>query len=147
MSRWFVRICAVLIVLRSFTNFGKLLQGEEAVLVFFGQILRGSDTTVLAVLVGLFMLVTGVTMLLESRWALALMAAYASYVAVNLLAWTLLHPEELVRVGSMLSGSTDVARQRQVGIAGFIGYGIVALGTTALPAWILYAQRSKARGR
>lgn len=56
MSRWFVRLCAALIILRSFTNFAKVSHGDEAVLVFFGQILRGSDTTVLAVVVGLFML-------------------------------------------------------------------------------------------
>jgi hypothetical protein len=147
MSRWFVRLCAALIILRSFTNFAKLSHGDEAVLVFFGQILRGSDTTVLAVVVGLFMLVTGVAMLIGSRWAYPLAAAYAAYVAVNLVAWTALNPGEFERVGRTLSDASDPTALRWIGVAGFLGYCVVALGTTALPAWILRRQRgSAARG-
>lgn len=138
MSTWFVRLCAVLIVLRSFTNFAKLGHGDNAVLVFFGQILRGSETTILAPLVGLFMLVTGLAVLASRTWALPLLAIYAVYVMVNLLSWTITNPGEFERVGGLLSSSTDPAYLRSVGIAGFVGYCIVALGTTALPAWIVY---------
>lgn len=141
MSLWFVRLCGLLILLRSFTNFAKLFHGDDAVLVFFGQILRGSETTVLAAVVGLFMLVTGVAMIAGARWAFPLVALYAVYVAVNLLAWTVTNPEEFDRVGRQLSSSVDPTTLRRVGIAGFLGYCAVALGTTALLAWILHRRR------
>jgi hypothetical protein len=144
MSLWFVRVCAALIIFRSFTNFAKLFHGDEAVLVFFGQILRGSETTVLAAAVGLFMLAAGVAMLVGSRWAFPLVAAYAVYVAVNLIAWTALNPDEFERVGRGLSSATDPSTLRWIGVAGFLGYCAVALGTTALPAWILHRRRAVA---
>ena len=62
MTLTFIRICAVLIGLRSLTNFGKLLQPTESVLVFFGQILHGGAVPVPAVAVGLFMLVTAIAL-------------------------------------------------------------------------------------
>ena len=66
---WFIRGCGLLIALRSLTNFAKLFQGDDAVLVVFGQILRGGDAALPAALIGLFMLVTGTLMLIGSRWA------------------------------------------------------------------------------
>jgi len=144
MSRWFVRLCAALIILRAFTNFAKLFQGNDAMLVFFGQILRGPDTTILAALIGLFMLVTGVAMLVGGRWAFPLIAAYAVYVAINLLTWTVSNPGELERVGRMLVTATDPSQLRWIGALGFLGYCLVALGTTAVPAWILYKQQRTA---
>src|SRR5262245_35222289 len=98
MSNWFIRLCGLLIVLRSFTNFAKLLQGDEAVLVLFGQILHGADAATPSVIVGLFMLATGVAMLTGSRWALPLVSVYAAYVAINLVAWTITNPDEFERV-------------------------------------------------
>jgi hypothetical protein len=141
MSDWFIRACGLLIVLRSFTNFAKLFQGDEAVLVLVGQILRGADVVVPAAIVGLFMLVTGIAMMVGSRWAFPLVAIYAAYVAVNLVAWTVTNPEEFVRVGGRLSDDTDPAALRTTGVLGFLGYCIVALGTTALPAWMLHRRR------
>ena len=141
MSKWFIRLCGLLIVLRSFTNFAKLFQGDDATLVIFGQILHGSAAGLPAVLVGLFMLVTGAAMLLDSRWAAPLVTAYAAYVAINLVTWTITNPDELERVGRRLSDATDPNALRRTGTAGFIGYCIVALGTTAVPAWLLWRQR------
>jgi hypothetical protein len=141
MSNWFIRLCGLLIVLRSFTNFAKLLQGDEAVLVLFGQIIRGGDAAVPSAIVGLFMLVTGVAMLAGSRWALPLVSIYAGYVAINLVAWTITNPDEFEHVGRRLSDASDAAALRRTGALGFVGYCIVALGTTALPAWLLYRQR------
>jgi hypothetical protein len=141
MSLWFVRLCAALIIFRAFTNFAKLFQGEEATLVFFGRILHGSDTTFLAAAVGLFMLVAGVALLIGARWALPLVAIYAAYVMTNLLAWTITNPDEFEKVGRRLIESSDPSTLRWVGIAGFLGYCIVALATTAGPAWILYRRR------
>ena len=141
MTDWFIRGCGLLIVLRSFTNFAKLFQGDEAVLVLFGQILRGGEAALPAAIVGAFMLATGAAMLIGSRWALPLVAAYAGYVAINLLAWTITNPEEFVRVGGRLSDASDPDALRTAGALGFVGYCIVALGTTALPAWMLYRRR------
>ena len=121
MSRWFVRICGFLIAFRAFTNFNKLFQGEDAVLVFFGQILKGSETTILAAVIGLFMLATGV--------------------AVNLLAWTITNPGEFERVGRTLSPGSEGAAIVWIGALGFLGYCAIALGTTAGPAWVLYRER------
>jgi hypothetical protein len=138
---WFIRGCGLLIVLRSLTNFAKLFQGDDAVLVVFGQILRGGDAAVPAALIGLFMLATGTAMLIGSRRAAPLVAVYAAYVAVNLVAWTATNPDEIERVGSRLSSASDPTALWWIGAAGFLGYCIVALGTTALPAWLLRRRR------
>ena len=105
------------------------------------QILRGGEAALPAAIVGAFMLATGAAMLIGSRWALPLVAAYAGYVAINLLAWTITNPEEFVRVGGRLSDASDPDALRTAGALGFVGYCIVALGTTALPAWMLYRRR------
>lgn len=141
MSTWFIRLCGLLIALRSFTNFAKLFHGDDAVLVLFGQILRGGDAAVPSLIVGLFMLATGVAMMAGSRWALPLVAIYAAYVAVNLLAWTITNPEEFERVGRSLGSDADTSAAQRTGALGFLGYCIVALGTTALPAWMLWRRR------
>ena len=144
MAKWFIRACGLLIALRSLTNFAKLLQGDEATLVTFGQILHGGDAAVPAALIGLFMLVTGVAMLVGSRWAGPLVAVYALYVAVNLVTWTITNPGEIERVGRRLSSNPDPTALWWIGAAGFFGYCIVAIGTTAGPAWLL-RRRADAR--
>lgn len=147
MSLIFIRVCAVLIGLRALTNFGKLFQGHDAVLVFFGQILHGNDVAVPAFGVGLFMLVTAIAMWKPSRWAFPLIAAYAAFVAMNLVLWTLTNPAELVRVGSRFSSATDPVRLRWFGLLGMLGYSLVALATTAGPAWLLWKRRATERER
>lgn len=142
MANGFIRFCGVLIVLRSFTNFAKLFQGDQATLVVFGQILHGSAAFLPSAAIGLFMLVTGIALVALHRWALPLITAYAAYVAINLVAWTVTNPEELERVGRRLSGTTtDPAALWRIGAAGFLGYCVVALGTTAGPAWLLRRRR------
>src|SRR3989442_14992228 len=107
MSRWIVRICAALIILRAFTNFAKLFQGDAAMLIFFGQILRGPDTTILSSVIGVFMLVTGLAMWMGGRRAFPLIAENAANVARNLLAWTDTITGEIERVGSMFFSVRD----------------------------------------
>jgi hypothetical protein len=141
MSVLFVRICAVLIGFRSLTNFAKLSQGSEAVLVFFGQILRGSDVAVPSLLVGSLMLATAAAMLKPFRWAFPLLAVYAAYVPVNLVLWTVSNPEELLRVGARFTSSTDPSQVQLFGVLGMIIYSSGAIGTTAVPAWILWKRR------
>ncbi len=142
MARVFIRICAILIGLRSFTNFAKLTHGDQAMLVFFGQILHGSTAFLPAALVGLFMLVTAVSMWRFDRLALPLSAVYAAYVLVNLLSWTVTNPGEFDRVGHMVVSATDPAEVRRYGQLAFLGYCLVALATTALPSFLLWRQRA-----
>lgn len=142
MSRWFIRACGLLIVLRSLTNFAKLLQGDNATLVTFGHILHGGDVALPAVLIGSFMFAAGVVMLLGSRWAGPLVAVYAVYVAVNLVTWTVLNPGQIEGVGRRLSSSTDPTAVWWTGAAGFLVYCLVALATTIGPAWLLYRRRA-----
>lgn len=137
MTPWFIRACGLLIVLRSFTNFAKLFQGDDATLVLFGQILHGGAGAVPAALIGLFMLVTGAAMIVGSRWAGPLVAVYAAYVAVNLVAWTVTNPGEIEVVGRRLSAATDPHALRWIGAVAFFVYSLIALATTALPAWLL----------
>jgi hypothetical protein len=141
MALIFVRVCGVLIALRSLTNFSKVFQGDDAILVFCGQILRGSEVIFPALGVGGFMLITGIGMLKPFPWAFRFIAAYALYVPVNLVLWTVFNSHEIVRVGGILSSSTDTGELKLFGLLGMLAYAIVALGTTAGPAWILYKQR------
>lgn len=141
MARLFIRVCAVLIVFRAFTNFAKLFQGDDAVLVFFGQILHGSDVAIPAALVGLFMLAAGISMWIGGRSAFPLAATYATYVAINLIAWTVTNPGEFERVGAMVSSAATPEELRRNGMLAFVGYCIVAIGTTAGPAWVLWKKR------
>lgn len=141
MSLLFVRLCALLIGLRSLTNFGKLFNGD-AVIVFFGRILHDGDVTIPALGVGLFMLVTAIAMWKPFSWAFPLIAAYSAYVVVNLVLWTVSNPAELVHVGSRLSSVTDPAQLQWIGALGFLVYSLAAIGTTAGPAWILWKRRT-----
>lgn len=140
-SLLFVRLCALLIGLRSLTNFGKLFNGD-AVIVFFGRILHDGDVTIPALGVGLFMLVTAIAMWKPFSWAFPLIAAYSAYVVVNLVLWTVSNPAELVHVGSRLSSVTDPAQLQWIGALGFLVYSLAAIGTTAGPAWILWKRRT-----
>jgi len=144
MANLFVKLCAALIVLRSFTNFAKVLQGDAAVLVMLGRILRGSEAVVPSIVVGAFMLATGVMLWRGGRAALPLIATYALYVAANLLLWVVVHPGELEGVGRRLSSATDPTTLRTIGGVGYAAYCVVALGTTAGPAWLLWRRREQA---
>jgi hypothetical protein len=151
MSIIFVRVCAVLITLRSLTNLAKFFKmpaslsgqgGEETILVLFGQILRGGEAAVPALIVGLFMLVTAIGLWKPAKWGLPLIAVYATYVLLNLVLWTGTNPQELVRVGGIVSSATDPSELRIYGALLMVVYSIVALGTTAGPAWVLWKRRT-----
>ncbi|MFN8642639.1 MAG: hypothetical protein U0802_13680 [Candidatus Binatia bacterium] len=88
------------------------------------------------------MLVTGAAMPLGRPCAYPLVAVYAVYVAVNLCTWTVTNPGEIERVGRRLSNASDPNALWWIGAAAFFGYCLVALGTTALPAWLLRRRRA-----
>lgn len=142
MAMTYIRICAVLIGLRSLTNFGKLFQGDDAVIVVFGHIVHGSDVVLPALLIGLFMLVTAIAMWKPSAAALPLIAVYSVYVFANLILWTVTNSEELVRVGGRLSSNTDPGQLKQVGLLGMFVYSSIAMLTTAVPTYLLWKQRT-----
>jgi hypothetical protein len=83
-----------------------------------------------------------IALLIGSRWAGPLVTTYAAYVAINLLSWTVTNPDEIEHVGRRLSSATDPASLWWIGAAGFFGYCVVALATTALPAWLLIRRRA-----
>jgi len=141
----FIRICAVLIGLRSLTNFGKLLRPTESVLVFFGQILHDGAVPVPAVAVGLFMLVTAIAMWKPFKVALPLATMYALYVPINLVLWMLSNPEQIELAGARISSSTAPNELWWFGVLGMFVYSSVAIVTTAIPAWLLWKQRASHR--
>lgn len=141
MAKNYVRVCAVLIGLRSLTNFGKLTN-PDAVMVFFGSILKGSDLVIPSLAVGLFMLATCVAMLASARAALPMLATYSAYVMFNMLSWSIWQSDQFFRVGGMLSSASDPNALWWRGVAGMIGYSTVAIATTAVPAYLIWRDRN-----
>lgn len=141
MALIFIRICALLIGLRSLTNFAKLSQGSDAVLVFFGQMLHGSAVAVPAFGVGLFMLATAFTMWKPFKVALPLATTYAAFVLINLLSFVLSNPEQFQHIGMRVSSATDPSALRWWGMVAMGVYSALAIATTAGPAWLLWKRR------
>jgi len=137
----FIRVCAVLIGLRSLTNFAKLTHGSSAVLVFFGQMLHGDAVVVPAFGVGVFMLATAVAMWKPSRVAAPLTTIYAAFVLVNLISFVVSNPEEFQHIGARISSATDPGAVRLWGMVGMGVYSALAIATTAGPAWLLWKRR------
>lgn len=143
MATNYIRICAVLVGLRSLTNFGKLTN-DDAVMVFFGSILRGDTLILPALVVGSFMLATAVAVLVSAPVALPMLAVYSAYVLLNMLVWSVVQSDEFFRVGGMLSSATDPNTLWWWGIVGMIGYAAIAIATTAVPTWLLWRRRAAA---
>ena len=133
----YVRICAALIGLRSLTNFAKPFMGDDAVLVFFGQVLHGSSAAIPAVAVGAFMLATATAMWKPGKLGFPMIATYTGFVVLNLSIWVITNPHELERVGGLMAPDADPSTQTTYAAMGMVGYAIVALATTAVPTWIL----------
>jgi hypothetical protein len=138
----FIRICAVLVGLRSLTNFAKLSHGSAAVLVFFGQMLHGSAVFVPALGVGLFMLATAIAAWKPFKIALPLMTTYAVFVLINLVSFVLSNPEQFERIGMRISSATEPNELRWLGMLAMGVYSALAIATTAGPAWLLWKRRT-----
>lgn len=136
----YVRICAALIGLRSLTNFAKPFMGDEAVLVFFGQVLRGGTAALPAVAVGAFMLATAWAMWKPTKLGFPMIAAYTGFVVLNLSLWVMTNSKELERVGALIVPDADPSTQATYASLGMVGYAAIALATTAVPAWMLSRQ-------
>jgi hypothetical protein len=141
----FIRVCAVLIGLRSLTNFAKLSHGSDAVLVFFGQMLHGNAAFIPALGVGLFMLATAIAMWKPSTLALPLMTTYAVFVLINLVSFVLSNPEQFEPIGARISSATEPNELRWLGMVAMLVYSALAMATTAGPAWLLWKRRNTPR--
>jgi hypothetical protein len=119
-----LRVFAVLIGLRALTNVFKPL-GAGTGLVFFGKLLTGTANTILAPLMGLYMLILAYGMWRQRRFALPMSVAYAIYVAINLMVFPILQtvPE-------------------QYGLRGMLLYAAVGLGIPLATVWLLSRRRS-----
>lgn len=142
MALIFIRICGLLIGLRSLTNFAKLSHGSDAVLVFFGQMLHGSAVFVPALCVGVFMLATAIAMWKPFNMALPLTTTYAAFVLINLVSFVLSNPEQFEHIGRRISSATDPNALRWWGMVAMGVYAALAIATTAGPAWLLWKRRA-----
>jgi hypothetical protein len=120
-----LRVLAVLIALRALTDVFKPL-GKGSGLVFFGRLLTGTANTILAPLLGLFMLVLAYGMWRMRLFALPMAIAYAVFVPVNMALFVFI--EGLPKGFGPISYALFV---------------IVGVGATSGAAWLLAQRRQE----
>jgi len=91
----FLTMAAVLFALLGVSNLLKPLQfgGAHTGFVFFGQRLAGTANAIIGPVFGLLLLAYAVGIWRMRRWALPLAWAYAGYVVVNLLLFSVRNPD------------------------------------------------------
>jgi hypothetical protein len=120
-----LRALAVLIALRALTDVLKPL-GAGSGLVFFGAFLTGTPETILAPLVGAYMLVYAYGMWAMRRFALPMGVAYAAYVLINLTLFPALH--------GLPRGMSTLA---------YLAFAVLGLGVTWAAVWLLVQRRPR----
>jgi hypothetical protein len=119
-------ICAILFGLLALSNLLKPVPVDpEQGFVFFGRRLSGTPNAVIGPLFGLYLLVYAIGIWRMRRWAFPMGLAYATYVVVNLLLFTLRDPNPTAH-----------------GIAFNLVYGAVAITVSAGTAWLLARRRA-----
>ena len=94
-DRTALRICGVLFILLAFSNFTKFLEFDpHQGFMLFGMRQRGFPNFLFGWLFGIYLLVYGVGILRDRAWALPMGAAYAVYVVLNLILFTIRMPDE-----------------------------------------------------
>lgn len=98
-------ICAVCFALLAVSNILKPLHllGENTGFVFFGTRLSGAPNAIIGPLFGVFLLLYAAGVWTMRRYALPMAHAYATYVIINLVLWTLNDGSE-GGAGAMLFG-------------------------------------------
>ena len=119
-------VIAVLFVVLAVSNFMKPLQlGRDTGFVFLGRRLAGTPNAVIGPLFGLYLLVYAIGIWNMRRWALPMGVAYAGYVVLNLILYSVRTP--------------------QPPGAGYVVFGIVysaiAIGVSAGAVWLLARRR------
>lgn len=84
---------AVLFVLLAISNISKPLSGGRAGFVFLGTKTTGVANAILGPAFGIFLLVYAVGIWRQKRWAVPMGWAYAAYVPINLVLFTIKTPE------------------------------------------------------
>ncbi|MGO9603374.1 MAG: hypothetical protein ACLQAT_08240 [Candidatus Binataceae bacterium] len=85
-------IFAVLFALLAISNLSKPLSKGKAGFVFFGTKTAGVANAILGPAFGIFLLVYAVGIWRQKRWALPMAWAYAAYVPINLILFTIKSP-------------------------------------------------------
>ncbi len=84
---------AVLFALLAISNMSKPLSGGRAGFVFFGTKTAGVANAILGPAFGIFLLIYAVGIWQEKRWAVPMAWAYAAYVPINLILFTIKTPQ------------------------------------------------------
>lgn len=84
---------AFLFALLALSNISKPLSGGKAGFVFLGTKTAGVADSLLVPLFGLFLLIYGLGIWRQKRWAVPMAWVYAAYVPINLVLFTLKTPE------------------------------------------------------
>lgn len=117
---------AVLFTLLALSNLSKPLElNPEQGFVFLGHRLRGVANGIMGPLFGLYLLAYAGGIWRMRRWALGMGVAYAGYVVVNLVCFTLFGPPQ---EGSLLFG---------------LVYMLIAVGVSGGAAWLLARRREE----
>ena len=114
---------AILFAILGVSNLLKPLQlGRDTGFVFLGQRLTGTPNAILGPLFGVFLLVYAAGIWRLRRFALPMAYAYAAYVIVNLIAFTVRGPQAPPGLGYMVFG---------------VVYAVVAIGVSGGAALLL----------
>jgi len=116
---------AILFVLLALSNLSKPLSGGRAGFVFFGTKTAGAANAVLGPAFGIFLLIYAAGIWQQRRWAVPMAWAYAAYVPINLILFTLKTPQ---RWQSPLFG---------------LAYAAIALGVSLGSAILLTRRRAQ----
>lgn len=123
--------CAVCFGLLAVSNLLKPLHlgGDNTAFVFFGTRLSGAGNTIIGPLFGLFLAIYAYGIWTMRRFAMAMGHAYATYVIINLVLWSLNQPSP---------ASTT-------GVLGGIAYMVVAIGVSLGAAVALTRRKAELR--
>ena len=125
-DRTALRICGVLFCLLAVSNFTKFLEFDDHTgFMLFGMRQRGTPNLVFGWLFGIYLLIYGIGVMRMRAYALPMGVAYAVYVILNLILFTVRMPEEAF------------ARP----IFGLV-YSIVAIGVSGGAVYLLRKNRS-----
>jgi hypothetical protein len=94
-DRTLLRICGICFCLLAVSNFTKFLEmSPHQGFMFFGMRQHGTPNLVWGWVFGLYLLIYGIGVLRMRAWALPMGAAYAAYVVVNLVLFSIRMPGE-----------------------------------------------------
>jgi hypothetical protein len=128
-------VLAVLLTLMVISNLTKPIQGGNAGFVFFGTKTTGLANEILGPLFGIYLLIYVVGIFLMRNFALPMGIAYAAYVPVNLLLFTIKHAGEPYHGWHRPNGEGSVLFA--------LIYMAIAVGVSSGAALILWTRRSQ----